>query len=122
MDKTVPQLGVLGEDDTEAFQTSNRGAVELAQLRLDGLKVTMKAAMQPFEAAINEAEVSLRAAKDQAMLSQRVKVTKTCNRGCCVEWEYEGTIMGINDNSTFRVMTDDGRVDPYVSRHDTKNL
>jgi hypothetical protein len=51
-----------------------------------------------------------------------VRVTETCKRGCCVEHEYEGVVVGGKPNGTWCVKSDENHVYEYVSKFDMKRL
>jgi hypothetical protein len=53
---------------------------------------------------------------------EAVKVTHTCHRGCCVEDEYLGTVVGIEDNGTWKVQRLNGGISEYVSHYDMKRV
>lgn len=71
-----------------------------------------------YEAAQSE----LRAAEASYDKGERVRVTETCRRGCCVEHEYEGEIVGGNTNGTWNIRATDGHLYEYVSKFDMKRL
>ena len=89
-----------------------------AEFKLMGIKL----AIAPLQKHLSEAEVELNRAKASYDEGERVRVEETCKRGCCVEHEYEGTVVGEEKNGTYRIKATDGHIYQYVSTYDMKRL
>lgn len=82
----------------------------------------IKLVLDPLKLQLDKAESELNEARRSYDMGERVRVTETCRRGCCVENEYEGSVTGRTQNGCYVVTADDGHVYEYVSTYDMKRL
>ena len=92
--------------------------IAAAQAKVEQIEPGYQSWRNKYEAAQSE----LRAAEASYDVGERVRVTETCKRGCCVEHEYEGAIAGSEPNGTWQVRATDGHLYRYVSKYDMKRL
>lgn len=92
--------------------------IEAAKAHVEKIEPHYQSWRNKYEAAQSE----LRAAEASYDVGERVRVTETCKRGCCVEHQYEGVVVGSKPNGTWCVKSDDGHVYEYVSKFDMKRL
>lgn len=55
-------------------------------------------------------------------IGEFVKVTETCKRGCCIEYETEGIVSGVETNGLYIISLRDGTTKNYVSGYDMKRI
>lgn len=67
-----------------------------------------------------DAQSDLHAAERSYDIGERVQVTETCKRGCCVEHQYEGNVSAKTHNGMYCVKSTDGHVYEYVYDGDMK--
>jgi len=86
-----------------------------ARFKLMGVKLSNESLITQLTKQINDAELELKREEASFDPGEHVKVTEHCNRGCCVEWEFEGTVIGRdpNGNGDYRIMTDKGEQRAY---------
>lgn len=89
-----------------------------AQASLDRLAPEYKALQKRW----NEAHLALRRAEEGYDSGERVAVIETCRRGCCVEADYEGVVVGEQDNGTWIVRDFAGTTHPRVSHLDMTRI
>lgn len=82
-------------------------------VRVNNAEIRLKNVMPEWlrvEKEHREADIELQAAKNAFYEGERVKVTETCRRGCCVEYEYIGLIVGAAWNGRYIVRTCDDKL------------
>ena len=90
---------------------------------LQNVILGLKGLAQPFLESISQAETELATLRNGFGDGERVRVTKTCKRGCCVEHEFEGTIEGTTPNGCYNVRCDDdGTLQTYIWSGDMKRI
>lgn len=89
-----------------------------AKRHLDAVTPAYKAAQKVFE----NAERALNKAEGSFDVGERVHVEETCRRGCCVEFEGDGTIAGEETNGTWSVKLSSGSLHRHVYSGDIKRL
>lgn len=67
------------------------------------------------------AKAALKFAESSYDIGERVRVTRLCRRGCCVEWETTGVVERINE-WRHSVRQDNGYLRENVSRYDMERL
>lgn len=83
----------------------------------------IKEQIAPYQKKLEAAEAELWAAEKSFDQGERVRVTETCKRGCCVECEFTGTIVGLTPNGRWDVMSDkSGQIYGSVYEGDIKRL
>ena len=89
-----------------------------AEFKVMGIKLVL----EPLQKQLDAAEHELRDAKRSYDVGERVQVTETCRRGCCVENEYKGTVVGRTKNGMWNVKSDDGHLYECVYDGNMKRL
>lgn len=89
-----------------------------AERKVTGLKLVI----DPLRKQLDDAETELNRAKESYDKGERVNVTETCKRGCCIENDYNGVVVDTEKNDTYRVKGDDGHEYRYVYSGDMKRL
>lgn len=93
--------------------------IQKAKLLLKGAEE----AIAPFQKKLQTAQDELNSAERSFDEGERVSVTETCRRGCCVENEYVGVIVGPTPNGLWNVKDDEsGHIYQYVYEGDIKRL
>jgi len=101
------------------MKTKNREQrIAEAKAKVDEIEERMK----PMKDELQQAKFDLYAAETSFDVGERVRVSETCNRGCCVERLYTGTVTGRCENGSNIIMSDSGGEFKYVSHHDMKRL
>lgn len=94
--------------------------------RIKRAKLLLKKAQKdiaPYQKKLDTAERELWQAEASFDQDELVKVTETCKRGCCVEFEFTGTIVGPTNNGAWNVKNrETGHVHGYISGSDMKRL
>lgn len=85
-----------------------------AKLKILGLELLI----EPLTRQLDAAKRELHAASSPFQVGVRVRIEKTCHRGCCVELSYDGTITSIK-NAVFTV-TDAQGMDHNALDYDMK--
>lgn len=93
--------------------TTRADRIAAAQAKMDKLKAGYHAFL--------DAESEFKMAQASYDLGERVRVTETCRRGCCVELEYDGVITDRN-SSYYTVKSDKGVTYPHVYIGNMKRL
>lgn len=79
--------------------------------------------IEPYQKKLDAAQTELWSAEKSFDEGERVRVTETCKRGCCVECEFTGTIVGLTPNGRWDVMSDkSGQIYGSVYEGDIKRL
>lgn len=92
--------------------------IEKAQAKLRELEPQWKRLKKQYE----DAQSELHRAEASYDVGERVRVTETCRRGCCVENEYTGTVKGTQPNGSYIIQGDDGHKYEWASSYDMKRL
>ena len=80
-------------------------------------------AIAPYQKRLDAAEDELHSAERSFDKGERVRVTQTCKRGCCVELEFTGTIVGPTPNGLWNVKDDKSdHIFGYVYEGDINRL
>jgi hypothetical protein len=84
---------------------------------------TAQKAIAPYQKKLDAAEAELHRAEVSFDKGERVRVTQTCKRGCCVECEFNGVIVGPTPNGMWNVKADNsGHIHEYIYEGDMKRL
>lgn len=87
-----------------------------AKTKIRGLKLLI----EPLLAGLHKVEAELSWAESSHDLDSTVRVETKCPQGCCTEYEYKGTVVGLCPNGSYNVKSDDGKVHHHVSRASIK--
>lgn len=68
---------------------------------------TAEKAIAPYQKKLEVAQNELNSAERSFDKGERVKVTQTCKRGCCVEVCFVGEIVGPTPNGLWNVKNDE---------------
>lgn len=97
---------------------TRREKIDAAKNKIAGIKLVLG----PLEKHLEDAKHELRRAEKSFDKGERVHVTETCKRGCCVENEYDGTVTGETKNGMWNIKADSGHLYEYVYEGDMKRL
>jgi hypothetical protein len=83
-----------------------------------------KAVLAELEPKYNEARYELVRAERSFDPGERVRVTETCRRGCCIENSFVGVVVKQSEHSSayYVVKSDSGKVDDSVYESDMVRL
>lgn len=83
-------------DSTTTRSLPNRAErIAAAQKHLAEIEPTYSDARAAYE----RAKHALQCAEESFDVGERVKVTHLCRRGCCIEWEFTGSIEAVDQHS-----------------------
>jgi hypothetical protein len=109
----------LAQETAPKTASTRAERIAAAERRLAAVQLPFQSIKAEYDAASQE----LSRAVTGFFPGDRVQVTVTCDRGCCIENTYTGVVIETNANGTLQIQADDGgALYKYVSTYDVTRL